>query len=258
VTRADIAQHLDRINRDIGAPTASRARAHISALFTWCLRRGLCRENPVIATEAPKVDSERTRALSADELRQVWNTCDDDSDYSKIVRLLVLTGARREEIGGLRWSEIDMAASTIKLPGARTKNGREHVLTLPEMAMEIIRAVKPREGRDHLFGERADGFRIWAHAKAKLDGKLGEMKSWRLHDVRHTVSTGMHELGVEPHHVEAVLNHVSGHKGGVAGKYNHATYPAQMAQALARWADHVAAIVTGKPAKVVPMRGRAA
>jgi integrase len=264
VTNADIAPHLDRIGRDSGTASAGRARAHLSSLFMWALRRGHCHDNPVLQTEAPKVEAERTRALSGDEIRTVWNACADD-DYGRIVRLLILTGCRREEIGGLRWSEIKLDfdpktktwTGTMTIPGERSKNHREHTLPLSAMALEIIRSIPRRDGCDFLFGARGEGFKIWAHGKRALLATTGAMESWRLHDTRHTVSTGMHELGIDPHIVESVLNHVSGHKEGVAGRYNHATYKAQMAQALARWADHVASVISGKPAKVVPI-GRAA
>jgi integrase len=251
IERADVAAHLDRINSESGAPTASRARAHISALFTWCLRRGHCNENPVIATEEPKGSDARERVLSGDELKAVWNACGDD-DYGRIVRLLILTGCRREEIGGLKWSEVDLKAGTITIPAGRSKNHREHVLTLPSVALDILRSCPRREGREHVFGTRGEGFVTWTYGKRALL-KTSKTSGWRLHDLRHTVSTGMHELGVEPHHVEAILNHVSGHKEGVAGRYNHAQYRAQMAQALARWADHVRSVVDGTPAKIVPL-----
>jgi integrase len=252
IERGDVAAHLDRINSESGAPTASRARAHISALFTWCLRRGHCNENPVIATEEPKGSDARERVLSGDELKAVWNACGDD-DYGRIVRLLILTACRREEIGGLKWSEVDLKAGTITIPAGRSKNHREHVLTLPSVALDLLRSIPRRDGRDHVFGARGDGFVTWTHGKRALL-KASGTSGWRLHDLRHTVSTGMHELGVEPHVVESVLNHVSGHKEGVAGRYNHATYRAQMAQALARWADHVRSVVTGTERKVVALR----
>ena len=124
----------------------------------------------VLQTEEPKGSEERTRALSADELRTVWNAC-DDSDYGRIVRLLILTGCRREEIGGLRWSEINLDAGTITLPAERCKNGREHVLTLPDVALDIIRAVPRRDGRDHVFGQRSDG--SW-------HGRMANGNCWRL------------------------------------------------------------------------------
>jgi len=253
VTNADIAPHLDRISRDSGTASAGRARAHLSALFMWALRRGHCHENPVLQTEAPKIEAERTRALSGDEIRTVWKACGDD-DYARIVRLLILTGCRREEIGGLRWSEINLDDGTITIPGERSKNHRAHTLPLSALALDIIKAVPRREGCDFLFGARGEGFKIWAHGKRALLASTGAMPDWRLHDLRHTVSTGMHELGIEPHYVESVLNHISGHKEGDAGRYNHATYKAQMAQALARWADHVASVISGKPAKVVSIR----
>jgi hypothetical protein len=83
------------------------------------------------------------------------------------------------------------------------------------------------------------------------------MAPWRLHDVRRTVATGMASLGVQPHVVEAVLNHISGHKAGVAGIYNRAQYLPERRQALDLWANHVAALVAGEASNVVPMRGPA-
>jgi hypothetical protein len=78
--------------------------------------------------------------------------------------------------------------------------------------------------------------------------------AWVIHDLRRTLATGLGELGIEPHYIEAILNHIDGHKAGTAGTYNHATYKAQMAQALAMWADHVHSVVTGEPAKVVTLK----
>jgi integrase len=120
------------------------------------------------------------------------------------------------------------------------------------MALDVLRSIERRDGCDFVFGSQ--GFKIWGYGKKRLLSTTGAMADWRLHDLRHTLSTGMHEAGIEPHVVEAVLNHVSGHKDGVAGRYNHATYRAQMAQAMARWADHVRAVVTDTPAKVVALR----
>src|SRR5262249_51536301 len=97
--------------------------------------------------------------------------------------------------------------------------------------------------------------------KTTLDARIaskGALLPWRLHDLRRTVSTRMHdELGVSPHIVEAVLNHISGHKAGVAGTYNRAAYSREKAIALARWAEHLASIVAGERSKVVTMKGRA-
>jgi integrase len=122
------------------------------------------------------------------------------------------------------------------------------------MALEIIDSIPRREGADFLFGKQK-GFVNWGNAKAALDKLVGAMDPWTVHDLRRTLSTGMHEHGIaDPHVVESILNHVSGHKAGTAGTYNQATYRAQIAQAMARWADHVHAVTTGAPAKVVTLK----
>ena len=90
-------------------------------------------------------------------------------------------------------------------------------------------------------------------SKMELDQRAN-IAPWRVHDLRRTASTVMHGLGVQPHVVEAVLGHISGHKAGVAGVYNRATYSAEKAAALALWAEHVLAVVEGRPAKVVSLR----
>jgi hypothetical protein len=120
--RSDVAQCLNRIKIDSGVASAGLARAHLSAFFDWSWRNGHCKENPVRNTPTYETDTEHKRVLSSDELRAVWNACGGD-DYGKIVKLLILTGCRREEIGGLRWSEFnDLDAGVVTIPGERTKN----------------------------------------------------------------------------------------------------------------------------------------
>jgi integrase len=120
------------------------------------------------------------------------------------------------------------------------------------MALDIIAKVPRMVGRDHLFGERSDlGFTQW-DAKRDLDARLGEsVKPWTLHDLRRTAATGMADIGVQPHIIEAALNHISGHKVGVAGIYNRSSYEREVRNALALWADHVRAIAEGGEHKVV-------
>jgi hypothetical protein len=81
-----------------------------------------------------------------------------------------------------------------------------------------------------------------------------KLEKWIQHDLRRSVATGTAELGIAPHIVEAVLNHVSGHKAGIAGVYNRATYEGEKRAALAMWADHVMATVEGRASNVVPLR----
>jgi integrase len=267
VTGPDIQSRLDDIVREVSAASAKQARANLNSFFMWAARRpfGLA-ENPVLKTEPPEVEEERHRALSADELKRVWLAC-DDSDYGKIVKLLILTGCRREEIGCARWSWIDLDAGTITLPpevtdgrGAfkGTKNECEHMLPLPAMALDIIKSISCRG--EFVFG--STGFKGWDRSKKALlkvisdkakETQTGAMKPWRLHDLRHTVSTLMNDIGVDPHIVDATLNHLENRKK-IERRYNHSDYLVQKRDAMARWSAHIESIVTGKPAKVEPIR----
>jgi integrase len=241
IGRADIARCLNQIILDKRHVTASRARAHLSAFFTWAMRQGYCDANPVIATENPGPAKERDRVLSDAELAAIWNECGDD-DFGKIVKLLMLTGCRRDEIGGLRWSEIAPDRTSFTLPAERVKNNHAHTLPLLELARDIIDSVPQRVDRDCLFGTySANGFAGWHKVKKAFDARLGDAVGgkWRLHDLRRTFVTRLCDIGIEPHVVEQAVNHRSGHKGGVAGIYNRARYEKQIRAALARWEDYL-------------------
>jgi integrase len=119
----------------------------------------------------------------------------------------------------------------------RTKNSRQHEVPLSRQALAIIERMPRRNSTDFLFGKRS-GYSDWGRAKQQFDQGLG-IAAYTLHDLRRSCATGMAELGVQPHIIEAVLNHVSGHKAGVAGIYNRAKYSGEMGEALQRWADHV-------------------
>jgi integrase len=125
------------------------------------------------------------------------------------------------------------------LPSARVKNGREHVVPLCAPALAILKARPRMNGRDFVFGAGEGGFSGWAKAKEALDESIPALNGWTVHDLRRTSATRMAEIGVAPHIVEAVLNHASGHKAGVAGIYNKATYEPEKRKALALWAKHI-------------------
>jgi integrase len=200
---------------------------------------GLCESNPVIGTYKPKDTARRDRVLSDAELAAVWKSC-RENDYGKIVRLLILTAARRQEVGGMRWSEIENDVWTI--PVERSKNGLAHALPLPPPAMQIIERVPQWGGRDWLFGVSGEGYRHWSASKVELDERSG-VKGWVIHDLRRTTATRMADLKVSPHVIETVLNHISGHRAGVAGIYNRSTYVDEVRAALERWASHVEKLV---------------
>jgi integrase len=269
ITRKDVAGRLAVIKRQNGPVAAARARVALSGFFSWAIGEGFADANPVIGTNKPAEPEARDRVLLNEEIADVWAACRDD-EYGRIVKLALLTGTRRDEVGGMTWEEVDLSRGTWSIPGERTKNGRPHMLPLAATTVEIIQSIPKREKRKRLFGEGEGSFSGWSKAKTALDKRIldarqktaGEgatvkpMKDWRLHDLRRTCATIMADrLGVLPHVIEAVLNHVSGHKAGVAGVYNRALYEREMREALTRWADYVRAIVDGSAHKVVTLHG---
>jgi integrase len=252
IDRRTIATQLTRLAETKGAVTANRARATWSAFFNWAAREGSVDANPAAFTNK-RAEASRERVLTNKELRAIWNAL-PEGDYGDIVRLLVLTGQRREEIGGLRWSEIDFERGIITLPASRTKNGREHVVPMSPAVRSILEARPQMHGRNQVFGIGEGGFSGFSRCKERLD-QQSRVTEWTLHDLRRTTATKMatEPLSIQPHIIEAVLNHVSGHRAGVAGIYNRSQYLNEKKQALALWADHLMAIVAGRESNIVTL-----
>lgn len=238
ITRRDVAAQIVALQRRHGSTTATLARTALSAFFVWCMEMGLAESNPVMGSPKPPKAPPRERVLSDSELAAIWRACQDDH-FGRIIRLLILTGCRRQEIGGMCWSEIDLERGIFTLPAARSKNNRALILPLPPPAVEIIATVPHLIGRHHLFGERGyRGFASWARFKSIMD-KAVPIPPWHIHDIRRSVATGMANLGVLPHVIEAALNHISGTKAGIVGVYNLASYQSEVKAALALWADRI-------------------
>ena len=262
IDRRMIAALLAGIAESRGPAAANRVRASLSTYFMWLAREGLVDANVVANTNRAPESGARSRVLADDELRDIWDAAGDDR-YGSIVRLLTLTAARRDEIASLRWAEADLDAALIVLPPERTKNRRQHEIPLSPPALAILKA-QPRRS-DFVFGGAGQsGFAGWSKSKSEIDVRLltarkaagrASICEWRLHDLRRTASTVMHDqLGIAPHYVEAVLGHVSGHKAGVAGVYNYARYGKEKRAALDRWAEHVIAVVGGRKSKIISLR----
>jgi integrase len=246
VDRKKIADLLETIGKNNGAVSANRARAALSAMFSWAMRRGLHDSNPVIGTEKRRERS-RDRVLSDSELSKIWNAL-GANDYDDILRLLLLTGQRAGEIGGLCWSEIDFDEGLISLPAQRTKNGHPHSFPMSKPVRDILKA-RPQK-REFVFGRGRGGFSGWnGGTKGKLDehiaGAGSPLPHWTIHDLRRTFATGLQRLGVRLEVTEAILNHVSGSRAGIAGIYQRHDWATEKRAALDAWAAHVLAAVSG-------------
>jgi integrase len=203
VSQKNISDLLDSLNGDA---TRNRVRANLSTFFSWAIKKGidLPRGNVASYTEKHKENS-RTRVLSDGELRAIWGACRDYA-FGAIVKLLLLTGQRKSEIGFLRWDEVH--DEQIALPAARTKNKRDHVVPLSDDAKAILDKFRV-DGRTHVFGRYDTGFGSWNTAKLELDARIAKtgkpLEHWTLHDLRRTAATRMADIGVQPHIIEAVL-----------------------------------------------------
>jgi integrase len=258
IERRDVAELLRAIAAERGPVAANRVRSSISAMFSWAMKEGTAEANPAAFTNKQDEHS-RERVLSPGELREIWAVL-PPGDYGTIIKLLILTGQRRTEIGDLHWSEISAKRGTITLPPERVKNSRAHTIPMSAEVRSIIKARKAN-GRDFVFGFGNGGFSGWSRCKERLDAAINAkrkkpMEPWTLHDLRRTAATMMADLGIQPHIIEATLNHASGHKDGVAGIYNRAKYETEMQVALSRWGRRVNEIVgegskRGKPGRAI-------
>jgi integrase len=238
IDRTTVAAELRTMAKQRGPVAADRGRSTLSAFFAWCIGEGFAETNPVVGTNKASKGDGRDRVLTDAELIKVWKAA-PDGDYGNIVKLLLLTGQRRDEIAALRWSEIDSEARLIALPKERTKNSRPHDVPLSAPATAILDAIPERDDRDLVFGRGEGGFSGYSRAKEAIDKEAGLADEWTLHDLRRTMATRMADLGIQPHVIEATLNHVSGHKSGVAGIYNRSTYAAEKRAALDLWGAHI-------------------
>ena len=144
---------------------ALHAYRAIRAMLSWAVQRHYINRSPLENMKPPSKDRHRSRVLSDDELKAIWAAC--EGDFGTMVRLLILTGARKSEIGTLRWDYIDDGVLTI--PAEMTKNGREHRLPLPELAVRILEGV-PWQG-EYVFpgriAERPVAMGSWANSSVR-------------------------------------------------------------------------------------------
>lgn len=245
---------------------AARTGAYGRACFGWAVKHEKVPANPFEALPDRPAAPSRERVLSDSELAEVWRAAEAAGGaFGRMVKLLILTGQRREEVAGVAWEELAPDLTLWTIPGRRTKNGAPQTVPLPPGARDVLAGLPRGTG---LVFPSAQGtpFSAWSKAKARLDKAIADarggdaepMPPWTLHDLRRTLATGLQRLGVRLEVTEAVLNHVSGTRAGIVGVYQRHTWGPEKRAALDAWAAHLQAVLDGAEGagggKVVALR----
>lgn len=252
ITRSDVVAVFDRMP-DCQVANRRNVFAVLRRMFRWAVSRGDIDRSPMEGMETPPAVKARDRWLSDQELARIWEHAPKTHHcFGPIVRLLIVTGQRREEVSSLSWEELEQHERMWTLPGDRAKNGEPNRVPLNELAVAVLDAVAgkstwPRRGK--VFStSTGGGFTGYHKGKEKLDRMVAEdggdpIAPWRLHDLRRTLATGFQRLGVRFEVTEAVLNHVGGSRAGVAGIYQRHDWKVEKREALDLWNNHVVSIL---------------
>jgi integrase len=275
VTSDDVKRLVRGIAKD--APSqANHTLTYLKAMLGWAVGEGLIEKNPAIGVAMPALKSERDRALDDDEIRLFWLACDKLGwPFGSLFKLLLLTGQRRGEVAQATWSEIgDLEKGIWTLAGRRTKNGRPHIVHLSPLAVEILEGL-PRlasaKGYVFMTGRAGaevpvNGFTIAPRRlrvamielrKAEFGEAAAPIEHFTLHDLRRSAATGMASIGIAPHVVDKILNHVGGKISGIAAIYNRFEYLPERKVALEAWARHIENLVRPSSPNVVQIPRRA-
>ncbi len=260
IKRADVIRELERLISDIedngGRGTrANRGLAAIKKLYSWCIDQGIVEISPVAGLKPLIKEVARERWLTDTEIKSFLKGCEAEGyPFDEFGKLLLLTGQRLREIADMRWSELDLDKGTLTLKAERTKNATLHVVPLPRQAIDILKTIPHFQGSDYVFTTTGvspiSGF---GRFKKRLETFVGlDAEDWRFHDLRRTAATNMAILGVQPHIIEAVLNHKTGVVSGVAAVYNRHLYFDEKREALQIWGDYVEKLCEGSKRTVLP------
>ena len=254
ITRADVVEFLDGLERKQGLRhQVNRCRETLRVIFAFAIERELITVNPVIGVSKRKVEIARDRTLSPNELASLWRAIDSLPELPRAYfRVVLLTGARRNEVGRMEWSEVDLDAALWRLPAERNKSARPFEIPLSGPVVETLRML-PRFGAlvFTLNGKQPMTLHPWIE-RVRRDAGLINV---RLHDLRRTMRTGMAALGVPFEIAERALNHAM---PGLQSVYNKHSYASEKRRALQLWAEHVLAIAEERETKVVALRSAVA
>jgi integrase len=255
LNKLEASNELARVAREHTATASDRCLTAMVATFSWAVRTGRLEANPLLGMSRRSARVERDRSLDDGELAEVWRHAGEaGSDFADIVKLLILTACRREEIGTLAWNEIDAERRLIVLHPPRVKGDTPLRLPLSNQALAVLDARPRWAQRDRVFGLSTDGngFSGWSRCKARLDDRIARarisdgrrpIEPWRLHDLRRSVATGMARLGVSEGVADRCLNHVPA-TSAVSRIYQRHSFEREMRAAFELWGNHIESIVS--------------
>ena len=239
-------------NKETSEARGRKVHAALSVLFRYLLRRRRVAINPCVGVWRPSAPAARDRVLSDAEVKTFWSVADKLAIYGPLLKVLLLTGCRLNEVVGMCREELSEDGTVWTIPKTRTKNHLAHTVPLPKLARDIIASVPAVEG-GYVFSLSGNLLSGFSKMKTKLDEAMGDVPPWRLHDLRRTAASGMQRLGIRVEVVERALNHISGSFRGVAGTYQRDPLTGDVRDALERWAKHISGLVAGQDNKVVKM-----
>ena len=252
ITRADV-KALIREKARKAPIAANRLLSLVSKIFTWALDEEIVQASPAVRLKRPSEEQERERSLTDEEIKLLWPVFTSlGYPFGHGLKFLLVTGQRRGEVGGLKWSEID--GDGWNLPGTRAKSKQGHRVPLSTLAQEILEQ-SPRLG-DYVFmsGRGAEPLEGWDGAKRRADTFLAKpIAPWRIHDLRRTMATQMRSLGVDRLVVSKLLNHA---ESGITKTYDRYAADPEKAAAMERWAQRLREIISGQPQEKIVLLHR--
>ena len=250
LSRGAVVGTLDALAQAGKTAMAGRTLAYGRACFSWARKRGMVTENPFHDLPIATGKVSRDRVLSDAEVRAIWVASSSLGwPFGPLVQLLLLTAQRREEVAGMRWSEISADGTTWTIPAERAKNGRAHIVHLAPAARSIISSLPRIDGSDWVFSttgrSSVSGFskakeRLQAFIKGAGDSDAAQMPTWRFHDFRRTAVSWMATAGHAPHVADRLLNHLTvGRISAVGAVYQRAEFLEERRVCLEGWANHL-------------------
>jgi len=268
ITKAELS-NLIKKTKENSHSVARRLYETLRPLFKWAVGEGKLESNPLVGLECPKPETPRDRFLKDAEIKALWQVATEQSwPFENVIKLLLLTGQRRDEVARMVWGEVNSDKHEWDIPKERCKNKKAHTVDLhPEAVRLLDRLGEPaaaRRASNEEFVFSTTGrtpVSGYSKVKRRIDARMQEIlgdkfQPWRIHDLRRTAASGMAALGFQPHVIERVLNHVSGAQGGLVSVYQRHEYRDERKRAIMAWGDEVMRIVGSKeaPSNVVPLR----